>query len=113
MVPASSDFTSEVDDGIKAQASGATIDYIAACVPDPATGGSWWAAGLIGRYFNSSDLSGSPEATRIDTELNFASFNAANVPVSNPSSFSAIWTGKVQPTITGHQVFKVFCLSGD
>ena len=36
------------------------------------------------------------------------SFNAANVPVSNPSSFSAIWTGKVQPTIPGEQVFKVF-----
>src|SRR4029077_12610319 len=85
-VPASSDFTSEID-GIKAQAPGATVDYIAACVPDPAT--SVWqtgtgAAGLIGQYFNSNDLSGSPVATRVDTELNFTSFNAANVPVSNP-----------------------------
>jgi hypothetical protein len=110
MVPASSDFTSEIL-GIKAQAPGATVDYIADCVPDPAT--AVWqtgtgAAGLIGQYFNSNDLSGSPVATRVDTELNFTSFNAANVPVSNPSSFSAIWTGKVQPTITGDQVFKVF-----
>ena len=109
-VPASSDFTSEID-GIKAQAPGATVEYIPACVPDPAT--AIWqtgtgAVGLIGQYFNSNDLSGSPVATRVDTELNFASFNAANVPVSNPSSFSAIWTGKVQPTITGDQVFKVF-----
>jgi beta-glucosidase len=110
MVPASSEFTSEIN-GIKAQAPGATVDYIADCVPDPAT--AVWetgtgVAGLIGQYFNSNDLSGSPIATRVDTELNFTSFNAANVPVSNPSSFSAIWTGKIQPTITGDQVFKVF-----
>ena len=109
-VPASSDFTGEID-GIKAQAPGATVDYIAACVPDPATA-AWQTgtgvAGLVGQYFNSNDLSGSPVATRIDTELNFISFNASNVPVANPSSFSAIWTGKVQPTITGDQVFKVF-----
>jgi beta-glucosidase len=108
-VPASSDFSSEID-GIKAQAPNATVDYIVACVPDPVT--AVWqtgtgAAGLIGQYFSSNDLSGSPVATRIDTELNFTSFNAANVPVSNPASFSGIWTGKVQPTITGYQVFKV------
>jgi len=29
-------------------------------------------------------------ATRIDTELNFTSFNSGNVPVANPSSFSGI-----------------------
>jgi beta-glucosidase len=108
-VTASSDFTSEID-GIKVQAPNATVDYIAACVPDPAT--AVWqtgtgTAGLIGQYFNSIDLSGSPVATRVDTELNFTSFNATNVPVANPSSFSGIWTGKVQPTITGDQVFKV------
>jgi beta-glucosidase len=114
-VPASADFTSEID-GIKAQAPGVTVDYIAACVPDPATA-AWQtgtgAPGLVGQYFNSNDLSGSPVATRVDTELNFVgngltpAFTASNVPVSNPSSFSGIWTGKVQPTITGYQVFKV------
>jgi hypothetical protein len=72
------------------------VDYIAACVPDPAT--AVWqtgtgAAGLIGQYFNSSDLSGSPVATRVDTELNFAAnlgfsgFDATNVPVSNLQAF--------------------------
>src|SRR5207249_329283 len=35
-VPASSDFISEID-GIKAQAPGATVEYIVECVPDPAT----------------------------------------------------------------------------
>ena len=83
---------------------------------DPATA-AWQtgtgAPGLVGQYFNSNDLSGSPVATRVDTELNFVgngltpAFTASNVPVSNPSSFSGIWTGKVQPTITGYQVFKV------
>jgi beta-glucosidase len=109
-VAASTNFTSEID-GIKAELpAGATVDYISVLVPDPST--SVWqtgqgSSGLIGQYFNSSDLSGTPAATRIDTELNFSSFNATNVPVSNPSSFSAIWTGKVQPTISGDQLFKV------
>jgi beta-glucosidase len=108
-VPASADFTSEID-GIKSQVPGATVDYIAACIPDPST--AVWqtgqgSAGLVGQYFNSSDLSGTPVATRIDTQLNFTSFNSTNVPVSNPSSFSGIWTGQVTPTITGDHVFKV------
>jgi beta-glucosidase len=108
-VPVSSDFTSEID-GIKAQAPNATVDYITALVPDPATA-AWQTgtgeAGLIGQYFDSSDLSGSPVATRVDTELNFTSFDATNALVATPASFSAIWTGKVQPTLTGDQVFKV------
>jgi beta-glucosidase len=109
-VAASTNFTSEID-GIKAELpAGATVDYIRVLVPDPST--SAWqtgqgSSGLVGQYFNSKDLSGTPAATRIDTELNFSSFSASNVPVSNPSSFSAIWTGKVQPTISGDQLFKV------
>ena len=87
-----------------------SVEYISACVPDPKS--AVWAtgqgsSGLVGRYFNFTDLSGSPVATRVDTELNFASFDSTNVPVSNPSSFSAIWTGTVQPAISGDQVFKV------
>ena len=109
-VPASTSFTSEFG-GIQAVAgNGVSVDYISACVPDPASAA--WATGqgspgLVGQYFNTPDLSGSPVASRVDTELNVASFDATNVPVSNPSSFSAIWTGTVQPTITGDHVFKV------
>jgi beta-glucosidase len=108
-VPVSVDFVSEMD-GIKSMAKQATVDYIAACVPDPSTavwqtGGS---AGLEGKYYNSPDLTGNPVATRVDTHLNFGSFNTSNVPVSNPSSFSGIWTGKVTPTVSGDHVFKVF-----
>jgi beta-glucosidase len=75
-VPPSVDFISEID-GIKSQAPGATIDYIAACVPDPSTA-EWQtgqgSAGLVGEYFNSSDLSGDPVVVRVDTHLNFTSF---------------------------------------
>ena len=64
-------------------------------------------AGLTGQYFNNKDLSGSPVATEsIRTE--FREFQRGQRPVSNPSSFSGIWTGKVQPTVTGDQVFEVF-----
>jgi beta-glucosidase len=108
-VPASVDFVSEID-GIKSQAPSATVDFIAACVPDPSTA-EWQtgqgSAGLVGQYFNSPDLSGDPVATRVDTHLNFTGFDATNVPVSNPSSFSGIWTGTVTPTISGDHVFKV------
>ena len=110
-VPASLDFISEID-GIKSQAPGATVDFIAACVPDPATA-EWQtgqgSAGLVGQYFNTRDLSGSPVATRVDAHLNFTGFNAGNVPDPSidPASFSGIWTGKVTPTISGDHVFKV------
>jgi beta-glucosidase len=109
-VAASTKFTSEFE-GIRSELlPGAEIDYISILTSDPST--AVWqtgqgAAGLVGQYFNSNDLSGSPVATRVDPELNFASFNASNVPVTNPASFSAIWTGKVQPTISGDQLFKV------
>jgi beta-glucosidase len=111
-VPPSDDFISEID-GIESQAPGATVDFIADCVPDPGTA-EWQTGlpapedeGLVGQYFDSSDLSGSPVATRVDQHLNFVSFNAGNVPVSNPSSFSGIWTGTMMPTISGDHVFKV------
>ena len=108
-VPPSVDFVSEID-GITIQAASATVDFIAACVPDPSTA-EWrtgqGSAGLVGQYFNSPDLSGNPVATRVDTHLNFTGFDATNVPVSNPSSFSGIWTGTATPAISGDHVFKV------
>jgi beta-glucosidase len=102
---------SEID-GIKSQAPDVTVDFIAACVPDSATA-EWQTetglAGLVGQYFNTPDLSGSPVATRIDSHLNFAAFNASNVPDPSidPANFSGIWTGKVMPTISGEHVLKV------
>jgi beta-glucosidase len=109
-VPASTSFTSEFG-GIQAVAGNhVSVNYISACVPDPAS--TAWATGqgskgLVGQYFNSADLSGSPVLTRVDAELNVASFDATNVPVSDPTKFSAIWSGTVRPAISGDQVFKV------
>ena len=105
-VPPSVDFISEIK-GIESQ--GATVDPIAACVPDPST--AVWqtgqgSVGLLGEYFDSPDLT-DPVATRVDTHLNFTGFDANNVPVSNPQSFSGRWTGTVTPTISGDHVFKV------
>jgi beta-glucosidase len=113
-VPASSDYTSEIDSIKGKVAVGARVDYIASCVPDPSTAawehvsGGQASAGLVAQYFNSLDFSG-PSVTRVENELNIGAFSATTVPVSNPSSFSAIWTGQVKSTITGDQVFKVFC----
>ena len=109
-VPASDDFVSEID-GIKSLVKkGATVEYIEECTPDSST--AVWqteqgSQGLVGEYYNSPDLTGSSVATRTDTYLNFASFDANNVPVTDPGSFSGIWRGKVTPTISGDHVFKV------
>jgi beta-glucosidase len=90
----------------------AKVDFIDACTPDPSTAvwevtsNSSTGQGLQGEYFNTSDLSGSPQVTRIDNEVNF-DWTTDQVPVSNQSTFSARWTGQIQPTISGDQLFKI------
>ena len=54
--------------------------------------------GLKGEYFNNPDLSGNPVITRIDWRIRFD--YGSRSPVSN-NIFSARWTGKVIPPITG------------
>ncbi|HEY5743509.1 MAG TPA: glycoside hydrolase family 3 C-terminal domain-containing protein [Terrimicrobiaceae bacterium] len=111
-VPASPDFISEID-GIKSLLKNkAKVDYFPELVPDSSTA-EWQTAtglaGLVGQYFNTPDLSGTPVATRVDRYLDFARFNATNVPDPsiNPLSFSGIWTGKITPKISGDHFFKV------
>ncbi|HEY5752026.1 MAG TPA: glycoside hydrolase family 3 C-terminal domain-containing protein [Chthoniobacterales bacterium] len=108
-VPPSDDFISVID-GIKSLAPGATVDFIAECVPDSSTA-EWQTEsgdqGLDGQYFPNPDLTGTP-VERVDTYLDFLSFDATNVPAGiDPSSFSGIWRGAVTPTVTGDHVFKV------
>src|SRR5260370_9751198 len=102
-VPASSDYTSEID-GIKGKvAVGARVDPIASCVPDPSTAawehvsGGQVSAGLVTQYFNSLDFSG-PSVTLVGNQLNITAFRATTMPLSNPSSFSGIWACQVKPT---------------
>jgi beta-glucosidase len=107
-------FVSELQ-GIKNQApAGTTVDLIASNTLDPEN--STWEfinslgelqQGLQAEYFDSNDLSGSPEVTRVDNHVNF-NWDSDPIPVSqNQGGFSARWTTQVQPTISGDHVFKI------
>src|SRR5271166_2241130 len=104
--------------GIQGQAGNVRVDFINAGSPDPAT--APWEflptsgsveVGLQGQYFNSNDLSGAPAVTQIDRELNFDWTQTGAIPaaisVENQASFSALWTGRMRPTLTGDHLFKV------
>jgi beta-glucosidase len=102
--------------GIQYQAGqNVRVDFIDAGTPNPATAAwefldsaGFIEAGLQGQYFNSNDLSGSPDVTRVDHEVNFDWTLAGAVPVSkNQAAFSARWTGRVRPQYTGDHLFKV------
>jgi beta-glucosidase len=102
--------------GIQGQAGqNVKVDFIDAGTPNPATAvwefldsAGFVEAGLQAQYFDSNDLSGPPEVTRVDSEVNFDWTLAGAVPVSkNQASFSARWTGRVRPQYTGDHLFKV------
>jgi beta-glucosidase len=102
--------------GIQYRAGGnLKVDFIDAGTPNPETAvwefldsAGFVEAGLQAQYFNSNDLSGSPDVTRVDGEVNFDWTVAGTVPVSkNQASFSARWTGRVRPQYTGDHLFKV------
>jgi beta-glucosidase len=57
--------------------------------------------GLLGEYFNTIDLSGKPELTRIDKELNFRWTLYSPDPKINWDFFSVRWTGKLKAPETG------------
>ena len=102
--------------GIQYQAGqNVRVDFIDAGTPNPATAvwqfldsGGFLEAGLQAQYYDSNDLSGTPEVTRVDGEVNFDWTLAGAVPVSkNPTAFSARWTGRVRSQSTGDHLFKV------
>jgi beta-glucosidase len=100
--------------GIQSEASaGTNLVFIDALTPNAQT--SAWEfvnsngltqLGLQGEYFDSNDLFGAPQATRLDPQVNF-DWGATPPPISNNNDFSVRWKGKVRPTISGDQVFKV------
>jgi beta-glucosidase len=102
--------------GIQYQAGqNVRVDFIDAGTPNPATAvwefldsAGFIEAGLQAQYFDNNNLSGSPEVTRVDGEVNFDWTLAGAVPVSkNQATFSARWTGRVRPQYTGDHLFKV------
>jgi len=59
------------------------------------------AHGLKGEYFNNKDLQGAPVVTRIDEQINFNWFTGSPVAQLPTDNFSARWTGKIVPTVSG------------
>ena len=66
------------------------------------------ASGLKGEYFRSNDLTGEPEATRMDRNIDFTwKKPIANVdPLIPGTTFSVRWTGRLVPDISGE--YKLF-----
>ena len=63
--------------------------------------------GLIGNYFASQDLSGSPVATRIDSIIDFHWSGVPNVSGMPADHFSIRWTGVMRPSASGNYSFYV------
>ena len=106
-------YVSELN-GIQSEVGANTeVDFIPLCSLDPPN--TIWeysnngeiTQGLQGQYYTSNDLSGTPEVTRVDNEVNF-DWDIDPIPVSsNQGSFSAKWTGQMIAPITADYVFKV------
>ncbi len=124
---------SKVDDhvtelaGLKSRGTG-QVDYLQSMALDPQKA-VWYTKdaasatpkayvkGLTAEYFNNANLSGSPAVTRIEPGVNWiftAGINSTaggTTAVSGFSttqgSFSARFSGRIKPTISGNQVFKV------
>ncbi|MDX9848404.1 MAG: glycoside hydrolase family 3 N-terminal domain-containing protein [Tenuifilaceae bacterium] len=105
-------------DGIKGKLDSKTrVDYAAGCGRDVVE----WVTipsenlfttvdgkkvnGLLGEYFNNVTLSGQPELTRIDPEINFRWTLYSPDSKINFDFFSARWTGKLKSPATGR--FKI------
>jgi beta-glucosidase len=106
-------YVSELN-GIQSEVGANTeVDFIPLCSLDPPN--TIWeysnngeiTQGLQGQYYTSNDLSGTPEVTRVDNEIDF-DWDIDPIPVSsNQGSFSAKWTGQMIAPITADYVFKV------
>jgi beta-glucosidase len=106
-------YVSELN-GIQSEVSANTeVDFIPVCSLDPPN--TLWeynnngeiTQGLQGQYYTSNDLSGTPEVTRVDNEINF-DWDIDPIPVStNQATFSAKWTGQMIAPMSADYVFKV------
>jgi beta-glucosidase len=76
-------------------------------VPVPATNlrGPNGETGLKAEYFANKTLAGAPAVTRVDREVSFDWGMMSPAPGIPADDFSARWTGKLVPTITGKYRF--------
>ena len=73
--------------------------------------------GLLGKYYNGTDLNGTPLLTRIDTTINFE-LTYTHLPLSPApgvvpeDQFSVRWTGQVQPSYSDYYFFHTLADDG-
>jgi len=61
--------------------------------------------GLKGEYFNNTDFSGTPRATRIDQQINFDWNSAAPFAGMDTTAFGVRWTGELVPPAPSDYTF--------
>lgn len=66
--------------------------------------------GFKGEYFNNTDLTGSPAATKTDVNINFNFQNGVGVEGVGTSNYSVRWTAELRPVEDGEYIFH---LGGD
>jgi alpha-L-fucosidase len=83
----------------------ATVIELSVTPPKAVTG---TGTGLHGRYWANSSFSGTPAVTRTDATLNFAwRFTGSPDPSIPAGTYSARWTGTVQPQFSEAYTFEV------
>jgi beta-glucosidase len=100
--------------GLQQIVPNAKVEFLDGLSLDPAT--SVWStenskgasiAGLKTEFFNNANWSGDAVATRIDTHVDM-DWSTDKLPVNGDTSNTSVrWSGKVTPTTSGEQVFKV------
>jgi beta-glucosidase len=106
--------------------NGANVEYLremslnpkASVWYQPSTGQNGISnTGVKAEYFSNTELAGSPALTRVEPGVNLnwtsntnttdAGINTVSGFSTTPGAFSARFTSKIKPTISGEQVFKV------
>jgi beta-glucosidase len=99
-------------DGIKKHFPNATVSFATGApitesraIPVPPeyfrTGGPNSKPGVNVEFFANPTLSGSPILTRVDSSINFSSYNVSPGPGIPPDNFSVRWTGELVPPVDG------------
>ena len=101
--------------GLKQIAPNAKVEFIDGLSLDPTT--TVWSntssagkdvPGLKTEFFSNANWSGDPAATRTDTHVNLDWSSDSDLPVNGDTSNTSIrYSGKITPTVSGEQVFKV------
>ena len=87
-------------------ALGTTLTEVSAVpVPASALHGPNGEHGLKAEYFANKTLAGAPAVTRVDAEVNFDWGMSNPAPGLPDDDFSARWTGKIVPTMSGKYRF--------